>query len=136
MHLLAGDVLVLDTAVDETGQLVGRLPDVGRLLGDGELLEELVKDLDGLSVLGRHDGLFSVGVLGRKKKLSINDEEIETLETIQRLSRIYPEAYIREARRDRWRVDSALSRLFLCGAGLAGLLGWRRIQTNNSTTKE
>jgi hypothetical protein len=53
-HLLGRNILILDAAVDEVGQLVGRLLDVGSILGDGELLEKLVKNLDGLSVLGRH----------------------------------------------------------------------------------
>lgn len=42
---LVGNVLIFDTAVDKAGQLVGGLLDVSRLLGDGELLEELIKDL-------------------------------------------------------------------------------------------
>jgi hypothetical protein len=54
-NLLGGNILIFDAAVDEAGKLVGRLLDVGSVLGDSELLEELVKDLDGLSVLGRHD---------------------------------------------------------------------------------
>jgi hypothetical protein len=51
---LVRDVLVLDATVDESSNLDRGLLDVRGLLGDGELLEELVKDLDGLSVLGRH----------------------------------------------------------------------------------
>lgn len=54
MHSLVRDVLVLNATVDEAGNAVRGLLDVGSLLRDGELLEELVKDLDGLSVLGRH----------------------------------------------------------------------------------
>lgn len=53
---LGGNILVLDAAVHEGSQGAGRLLDVGSLLGDGELLEELVKNLDGLGVLGRHYG--------------------------------------------------------------------------------
>ena len=53
-NLLGRDSLVLNTAVDEAGELVGRLLDSSSGLGDGELLEELVKNLDGAGVLGRH----------------------------------------------------------------------------------
>lgn len=55
-YLLGGGILVLDATVDERGNLSRRLLDVGSLLGDSELLEELVKDLDGAGVLGRHIG--------------------------------------------------------------------------------
>lgn len=69
---LGGDSLVVDAAVDERGQLVGRLPDVGSILGHSELLEELVQDLDALLILGRHlggclDFSFSKG-MGIKKE--------------------------------------------------------------------
>lgn len=69
-NLLGGNILILNAAIDEAGQLVGRLLDVSRLLGDGELLEELIKDLEGLSVLGRHD-VGNRGVLRCKKIESI-----------------------------------------------------------------
>jgi hypothetical protein len=52
--LRAGDGLVLNTTIDERSDLGRGLLDVGSLLGDVELLEELLKDLDGTSVLGRH----------------------------------------------------------------------------------
>lgn len=51
---LVRHILVLDTAVDEASDLARRLPDSSGVGGDGELLEELVEHLDGLSVLGRH----------------------------------------------------------------------------------
>lgn len=54
--LLGGDSLVFDAAVDEASELGGSTLDLSSVGGDGELLEELVKHLDGLSVLGRHDG--------------------------------------------------------------------------------
>ena len=54
MNSLVRDILVLDTAVDEAGNLARGLLDGGGLARDAELLEELVKDLDGLGVLGRH----------------------------------------------------------------------------------
>lgn len=54
VNSLVGDGLVANAAVDERGQLVGRLLDVSRVLGHGELLEKLVQDLDRLLVLGRH----------------------------------------------------------------------------------
>ena len=53
--LLGRGSLVLDAAVDEAGQSSGGLLDLRSLLGNGELLHQVVKDLDGLSVLlGRH----------------------------------------------------------------------------------
>lgn len=66
-NLLGGDVLVLNAAVDERSQGGGSVLDAGGLLGDGELLHELVKNLDGSSVLGHFDGFgyyveFSGGV--------------------------------------------------------------------------
>lgn len=61
IDLLDGSILALDGAVDELGKSVGRLLDVRSLLGDGELLHQVVKDLDGLGVLlGSHgDGCVS-----------------------------------------------------------------------------
>jgi hypothetical protein len=54
LDLLGRDILILDAAVDEASEGVGGLLDLGRVLGHGELLEELLKHLGGLSVLGRH----------------------------------------------------------------------------------
>jgi hypothetical protein len=55
---LCGRGLLLDVAVDVVGEVNGGSVDVSLLLGDGELLEELLKDLDGLGVFvldsGRH----------------------------------------------------------------------------------
>lgn len=59
-NLLGGHSLVLNATVDEARELVGRLLDISGVLGDGELLEELVKNLDGLSVFGSH----FVGIFG------------------------------------------------------------------------
>ena len=44
--LLVGDSLVINAAVDERGDLAGSLLDGSPVLGDGELLEELVQNLD------------------------------------------------------------------------------------------
>lgn len=48
---LGGNILVLDAAVQERSQRGGRLLDLRSLLGDGELLHELIQNLD-----GRHFG--------------------------------------------------------------------------------
>lgn len=50
--LLGGGVEVLDATVDEGSERSGRLLDGIGLLGDGELLHELVENLDALGVLG------------------------------------------------------------------------------------
>lgn len=112
---LVRDVLVLNATVDEAGKGVGRLLDSRSLLGDGELLEQLVKDLDGLSVLGRHLGQMYVVF-----RLKYEEEGIERAErTNKRLSK--------KAHRDDGGVDSALSWPFfvdkLRRAG--GLLLWK-----------
>ena len=55
LGLLGRGGLVLNATVDEAGQSSGGLLDLRSLLGDGELLHQVIKDLDGLSVLlGRH----------------------------------------------------------------------------------
>ncbi|KAH8688158.1 hypothetical protein BGZ61DRAFT_39494 [Ilyonectria robusta] len=101
-YSLGGDSLVLDATVDERGQLVGRLLDGGGFLGHGELLEELVQDLDALSVLGRHLGgcldffFFWRGIRKRKSDR-------------------------REAHRDRWR-----GRLCCYRRGDDMVILWRR----------
>jgi len=55
-NLLLGDGLVINAAIDEASELSSGLLDVRRLLGDGELLEELVQDLEGLGTFVRHVG--------------------------------------------------------------------------------
>lgn len=55
-NLLLGDGLVINAAIDEASELSSGLLNVRRLLGDGELLEELVEDLEGLGTFVRHIG--------------------------------------------------------------------------------
>lgn len=55
-NLLLGDGLVINAAIDEASELSSGLLNVRRLLGDGELLEELVQDLEGLGTFVRHIG--------------------------------------------------------------------------------
>lgn len=50
--LLGGGVEILNTTVDERSDRTGRLLDGIGLLGDGELLHQLIKNLDALGVLG------------------------------------------------------------------------------------
>ena len=58
-NLLGRSVTILDAPVDERGDRSGRLLDGIALLGDGELLHQLVKNLDALGVLGSdHFGWF------------------------------------------------------------------------------
>jgi len=45
-------ILLFNVTVDESGNLLGRCVDLILLLGDGQLLEKLLQDLDGLLVLG------------------------------------------------------------------------------------
>ena len=61
--LPGGGLEVLDAAVDEGGDGASRLLDGVGLLGDGELLHQLIEHLDALGVLGgglgrRHYGGF------------------------------------------------------------------------------
>lgn len=67
-NLLRGRGLVLDAAVHEARKVGRGLLDGSSLLGDGELLHELVEHLDGLLVLSHGDGwlwvLFVKGLVG------------------------------------------------------------------------
>lgn len=62
MDLLGGSSLVLDAAVHEARKVGRGLLDGSSLLGDGELLHELVEHLDGLLVLSHGDG-WCVGII-------------------------------------------------------------------------
>ena len=53
-NLRRRDSLVLNATVDEAGNLLRRLLGLSGIAGDDKLLEEVVKNLDGLSVFRRH----------------------------------------------------------------------------------
>lgn len=68
-NLLGRDVLVLNATVHEGRKGSGSILDGGGVLGDGELLHELIQNLEGLRVLGRHceGGFFELSREKREK---------------------------------------------------------------------
>lgn len=70
VFLPGGGIEVLDATVDERGKVGRSLLDGIGLLGDRELLEKLIKDLDAGGVLGSDHFDFCVELMGESKKMS------------------------------------------------------------------
>lgn len=59
-YSLCGDLVLLDGAIDEAGEVLGSVLSVLSSLGDGELVEELIEHLQGFLVLGGDGGSHGI----------------------------------------------------------------------------